>query len=263
MLSHLSKGGADPVLVNRVDLHEQQQGNDLQKESERESLLSRLEWSEGLLLGGVTGLGYFCAYLSESGFKAYFGLPPLFADVSLNAVILAASSIVLVLFILFMSSEVSFFRKYGKIVLPVILPFSVGLLIGLRFGFKIHLSWGFLLFIFVLYVLLTALLLHLVSRKKLFFAVLLFIGLVISVSRASGYINAANQTEYLMTTGPNPMVVVDTYKDALIMMPVDLKTRTLRPEYRFVDQKSDPGQSLKLKKVNIGPLKVANEFGTP
>ncbi|PRZ12146.1 hypothetical protein CLV36_11626 [Laceyella sediminis] len=51
------------------------------------SVVRRFELSEGLGLGAVTGLGYFAAYLSESAYKAYFGLPSLYADISLNAIV--------------------------------------------------------------------------------------------------------------------------------------------------------------------------------
>ncbi|WP_124726536.1 hypothetical protein [Staphylospora marina] len=217
-------------------------------------LVPALGWAEGVLFGGITGLGYFGAYQSELAYKEYYGLPSLYADVTINAVILAASSIVLVLFLILMFEQVPMLKRVSHWTLPVLLPFSAGMIIALRNDFKIHLSWTFLLGIFVVYALLTACLLVLFSRKQWFFGILLFIVLVISVSRASGYVNAANQREFLMIEGDEPMVVVDTYKEALIAMPVDRKTGTLKPEYRFIEQKTEFNESMTLKKATIGPF---------
>lgn len=96
-----------------------------------------------------------------------------------------------------------------------------------------------------------------VSKRKWFIAGLIFMVLVISISRACGYLIALNQKEYLVfMEEPRPYAVVDVNGEAMIMMPVDLKKKTLLPEYRFVDQKAEMENSIPLKKMNIGPLHV-------
>ena len=56
--------------------------------------------SEGIAIGAVTGLGYFSAYLSDVSYKAYFGLPALYASVGLNAIILSIFAFVIMSLVL-------------------------------------------------------------------------------------------------------------------------------------------------------------------
>jgi hypothetical protein len=212
--------------------------------------------SEGLVIGGVTGAGYFAAYLSDVGYKDYFGIPSMYADVSLNTVILSVSTIVFILFLLLLVVTQPVFRRYGTWILPILLPLGVVAVIGQKIGYQINLSWSFLVFSFAMTVLLTALLIRLVVRRHWFLAGLLLFFMVMAVSRASGYLIASNQTEYLVTTEPVPYVVVDTYKDALVLMPIDLQRRTVRREYRLVNQQADMKEALPLKRMEIGPLRV-------
>lgn len=66
----------------------------------------RVSLPEGLLLGVITGLGYFSAYLSEVGYKAYFHLPSMYADISVNTLILSVSIIVLICLLGILSLQV-------------------------------------------------------------------------------------------------------------------------------------------------------------
>ena len=213
--------------------------------------------SEGIAIGVVTGLGYFSAYLSDVSYKAYFGLPALYAGVGLNAIILSIFAFVIVSLVLLAYLQYPIVARYGKWVLPVFLPGSVAFMLGLRLGFEFHYSVEVLLFFFVLYVAFTYALIRMVSKRKWFIAGLIFMVLVISISRACGYLIALNQREYLVyMEEQKPYAVVDVNGEAMIMMPVDLKKKTLLPEYRFVDQKAELENSIPLKKMNIGPLHV-------
>jgi hypothetical protein len=219
-------------------------------------VLDRWGFSEGLVIGGVTGVGYFAAYLSDVGYKEYFGIPSMYADVSLNSVILSVSTIVFILFLLMLVVTQPVFRRYGTWILPVLLPLGVAAVIGQKIRYQFNLSWPFLVFSFAVTVLLTALLIRLVVRHHWFLAGLLLFFMVMVVSRASGYLIASNQSEYLVTTEPAPYVVVDTYRDALVLMPIDLRHRTVRREYRLVGQQVDMKDALPLKRMEIGPLRV-------
>lgn len=221
------------------------------------SMVPRVKLSDGLIIGGVTGVGYFAAYLSETGYKSYFGLPSLYADVSLNAIILSISSIVIVLWMLYLAINHPTFSRYGKFTIPVILPLAIGVFLGIKIDFEINIPIWLLIITFLLFVFITAGMIAFAVRRSWFYAGLLFIILVIGISRTSGYIVAANQTEYLVTLDDDkPYVVVDTYKDALILMPIDLKTKKLSSTYRFVDQKSELDDSIQLKKMKLGSLQV-------
>ncbi len=217
-----------------------------------------IKLSDGLAIGAVTGLGYFAAYLSDISYKSYFGLPALYASVGLNAIILSIFSFVVVMLVLFAYTQYPLVAQYGKWILPVFLPGSVAFMLGIRLDFEFRQSWEIMLFFFLLYVVFTYSLIWFVSRKQWFIAGLIFMIVVISISRACGYLIALNQQEYLVAleSKPKPYAVVDVYGDAMIMMPVDLKKKTLIPEYRFVDQKSEMENTLSLKKMSIGPLHV-------
>jgi hypothetical protein len=213
--------------------------------------------SEGIAIGAVTGLGYFSAYLSDVSYKAYFGLPALYASVGLNAIILSIFAFVIMSLVLLAYLQYPIVARYGKWVLPVFLPGAVAFMLGLRLDFEFHYSVEVLLFFFLLYVAFTYALIRMVSKRKWFIAGLIFMVLVISISRACGYLIALNQKEYLVfMEEPRPYAVVDVNGEAMIMMPVDLKKKTLLPEYRFVDQKAELENSIPLKKMNIGPLRV-------
>lgn len=219
-------------------------------------LFTRLRFSEGIAIGAVTGLGYFSAYLSDASYKAFFGLPSLYVDVNLNVVILAIFSLVLVIWAIALSMIDPTLKKYGPYILPLIIPLIAAALLAIKLDFQVANSWGMILSIFVFSMLATGALMIFVYFRKWLFASLLFILLVIFTSRFTGEFIASNQTEYLVLKGNPSYVVVDIYKDSIIMMPVDLKNRTITPEYKFVDQKSEFDQAVKLERMKIGPLKL-------
>ncbi|MFC7440716.1 hypothetical protein [Laceyella putida] len=219
------------------------------------SVAKGVHLSEGLALGTVTGLGYFAAYLSDSAYKAYFGLPSLYADISLNVIVLSMSCIVAVGLLFWVFTQYAELRRVGKYLLPILLPLAVGLMLGLKLDFQVKQSLLMFCFYLLLYIFFTTVLFILAVHKRWVWAGLVFVVIVVSISRASGYLIASNQVEYLVAQeGNTTYVVVDVYKDAFIMMPVDLEKRTVKPEYRFVDQKKELKEATRLKKQRIGPL---------
>jgi hypothetical protein len=219
------------------------------------SVVRRFELSEGLGLGAVTGLGYFAAYLSESAYKAYFGLPSLYADISLNAIVLAMSCIVVVGLLFWVFTQHDHLRRTGQYLLPVLLPLSVGFMLGLKLDFRVEQSLLLIVFYLLLFILFMAALFILAVYKQWVSAGALFIVIMMSVSSASGYLVASNQVEYLVARKGNATyAVVDVYKESLVLMPVDLKKRTVKPEYLFVDHKTELQAAMQLQKKRIGPL---------
>lgn len=223
-----------------------------------QQMFSRFHLSEGILLGVITGLGYFSAYISDVSYKSYYGLPSLYADVNLNAMILSFFSLVLVIWITALTTLYPVMQKYGPFVLPLLIPLVVAGLVGLRLNFHFVYPWPSLIFSLFVAIIATGALFYFVFSRKWVLASIFFIGLVIYTARLGGQVVASNQTEYLVTQTPKPYVVIDTYKDSLIVMPVDLEKKVILPEYRFVDQKSEMDQAVQLKKMKIGPLKVSS-----
>ncbi|GGE19946.1 hypothetical protein GCM10011571_22380 [Marinithermofilum abyssi] len=105
---------------------------------------------EGIWLAGVTGLGYFSAYLGELGYKSHFRIPSMFVEITLNGLVLAVCIIIAALLITYLTVAVPYFSKYGKYLFPVLIPLSVGLIIGLKLGFVFNWSqnWMMVLLLF-------------------------------------------------------------------------------------------------------------------
>jgi hypothetical protein len=52
------------------------------------------------------------------------------------------------------------------------------------------------------------------------------------------------------------MVVLDNYKDYLIIAPLDFNKKTITPAFQFIKQKEDADQYLSFKLIETGKLKV-------
>lgn len=83
--------------------------------------------------------------------------------------------------------------------------------------------------------------------------------LIIFVSYSSGSLIAQNQKFFLVSEGKSPVVVVDTYKDSLVVAPFDPKTKTVAPQYQFVHMESDLNAKLKFSMKKVGPLNIRNQ----
>ncbi|WP_146130654.1 hypothetical protein [Laceyella sediminis] len=146
-------------------------------------------------------------------------------------------------------------RRTGQYLLPVLLPLSVGFMLGLKLDFRVEQSLLLIVFYLLLFILFMAALFILAVYKQWVSAGALFIVIMMSVSSASGYLVASNQVEYLVARKGNATyAVVDVYKESLVLMPVDLKKRTVKPEYLFVDHKTELQAAMQLQKKRIGPL---------
>ncbi|MFC4077030.1 hypothetical protein [Salinithrix halophila] len=215
---------------------------------------------EGFLLAGLTGLGYFAAYLSEIGYKSYFKIPSMFIEISINSVILAVCLLIFMLLIAYLSISMTGFQRYGKIIFALLIPAGVAVIIGMKLGFTFQGDrlWPYFL-AFTAHALLLFLFFHFAqkrTRASTSTAVVLLLVLVVSVAVTSGHIIAKNQSYFLVSDGPNPLVVVDTYKDALIVAPFNPETGTIKPSYHFLHLESGMNEKLKFKMKAVGPLKV-------
>ncbi|MDR6227430.1 hypothetical protein [Desmospora profundinema] len=220
---------------------------------------------EGVLLASVTGLGYFSAYLSDVGYKAHFGIPSLFVEISLNAVVLAVCINIFTLIVAYLSLAASWFRSYGKWLFPFLIPAAITILIIL----KTEATWNkmnvptMILFYFF-HAGLLFLFFHLAHKKaRATQAVsLLFLAIaMVTTGYSSGQLIAQNQQTFMVSpgdSGESDWIVIDTYKDALVIAPFDSRTRTVKPEYHFVHLESDRNEELFFTMKRVGPLRLAN-----
>jgi hypothetical protein len=230
----------------------------LHKFTERVSPM-RISLPEGLLLGVITGLGYFSAYLSEVGYKAYFHLPSMYADISVNTLILSVSIIVLICLLGILSLQVPWIHQYGRFVFPLLIPLSLWFVTSVKMGFFFDWEhpykwWGLCLF----NVAAIGVLFECLHRRRLLAGALVLVVLVVITARISGELVAENQQWYLVAKRPQPVVVVDTYKDALIVAPINLQKRTIQPRYQLIDSKGEPDRALSFQPMRVGPLRVEN-----
>ncbi|PTX55186.1 hypothetical protein C8P63_12166 [Melghirimyces profundicolus] len=213
---------------------------------------------EGLLLAGITGLGYFSAYMSDVGYKTYFGIPSMFVEINLNSVVLSICVMIFTLFISYLCISLPGFRRYGPHLFSVLIPTVIALIIGMKLSYSLSReNFGLILFLFLLHAAFLFLFFHLAQKQRRMTnvaAVTILSVLMISVSYFSGSTIAKNQEYYLVSNSKDPLVVIDTYKDALLVAPLDPGSRTLKPDYRFIHLESDLNEKLHFSMKKVGPL---------
>lgn len=218
---------------------------------------------EGMLLAGITGLGYFSAYLSDLGYKSHFQLPSMFVEINLNSVVLSICVIIFTLFIAFLSVTVPRLQKVGPHLFSFFITVSVAIVIGMKVSFSLSRTHLFtLIFYFLLCAGLLLLFFQLTkkgNRIAHLAAVIVLLGLMIFVSYSSGSLIAQNQKFFLVSDGKSPVVVVDTYKDSLVVAPFDPKTKTVAQRYQFVHLESDLHAKLNFSMKKVGPLHLSIE----
>ncbi|QKG85242.1 hypothetical protein GXN76_12665 [Kroppenstedtia pulmonis] len=215
---------------------------------------------EGLLLAALTGLGYFSAYLSDIAYKKHFQIPSMYVEVHINSIILSVCIIIITLFMAYLSTVVEGLRRYGKFLFSFFIPGAIAVIVGMKLEFNIHWAdwWQYL----VLYLVHSGLLycfFHYANRKNrlsMTISVSLLIFLIISVAIWCGHIIAKNQSHFLVSKTPSPVIVVDTYKDTLVIAPVNMKTGTVTPKYQFVHLESDLNEKMHFELKKVGPLTI-------
>ncbi|MCS1351731.1 hypothetical protein [Mechercharimyces sp. CAU 1602] len=213
--------------------------------------------SDGLILAGITGLGYFSAYLSDLAYKSYFGIPSMFIDIGINTVILSISILVICFLILIIAIDSPFMQKYGRHLFPFLLITAIGILLATKMNFTF--SWAkfpFILGVYLTYLFAAWFLFMLVYSRRLKAAMITFALIVVSISYSSGSIIAQNQQEYLVTLSPSPHVVIAYYGDSLILAPINLDSGEISNSYKFIDQKAAFDEALSFTSMEVGPLTI-------
>ncbi|SMO59845.1 hypothetical protein [Melghirimyces algeriensis] len=229
-----------------------------QKNTPLERIVTRAP--EGLLLAGITGLGYFSAYLSDVGYKSYFQIPSMYAEIHLTSVVLAVCVLIFTLSIAYLCISIPEFRQYGPLLFSVLIPLALAMIIGMKVRYSLSREhFGWLVFLFLIHSVLLYLFFYLVQKQKQqtnWIAVTVLAGLLISVSYSSGTLIAKNQEYFLVSQGPSPLLIIDTYQDSMVVAPYNPKTKTITPKYRFVHLESDLNEKLSFSLKRTGPLNI-------
>ena len=187
----------------------------------------------------------------------------MFVKINLNSVVLSICVIIFTLFIAFLSITVPRIGQVGPYLFSLFITASVAVVVGMKLSFSLsrtHLST--LIFYFLLcagFLFLFFQLTKKESRISNLTAVIVLSSLIIFVSYSSGSLIAQNQKFFLVSEGKSPVVVVDTYKDSLVVAPFDPKTKTVAPQYQFVHMESDLNAKLKFSMKKVGPLNIRNQ----
>ncbi|MDA8353319.1 MAG: hypothetical protein M0Z65_09090 [Firmicutes bacterium] len=215
---------------------------------------------EGVFLAGITGLGYFSSYLSDLGYKTHFGIPSMFVEIHLTSVVLSICVIIFTLFIAALCITIPQFRKYGPHLFAVLIPLMIAVIVGMKLNFSLNREYFLtVVFLFLFHAVLLFIFFHLAQKQKRItnlIAVVLLALMMVSVSYSSGSMIAKNREHFLVSNQGQPLVVVDTYKDSLVVAPLERENSRIRPAYRFVHLESDLNGKLSFSRQEVGPLTI-------
>jgi len=219
--------------------------------------IKELLFNDAIFLGVITAIGYCLAYTYELSTKGYYLLPNYFVSIDLTKII--GSSILVFLgiaiVILFMAQVESILSKikYREWILFILFICSV----IFRGYFPSKLMWMVIILI-VIFLFYSKFTWHspILKKAQIFvnLTTVLLIGVFISAGMGDYF--ARTKDSYLIINNPDPMVVIDTYKDYFIIAPVDLKNKTISPKFQLIEIKPDEKKPLILQSLKTGPLKV-------
>jgi hypothetical protein len=284
--------------IGETYLNNDDQDNQEERLNEdNDSPLLKVGISEGIVLGILTVVGYFCTYMYELGSKKFYSIPDTFVEIDLTSVIkliteIWAYLIILLVLIIAGSSLFKFIinsESRIKFFLLALLCLTYIFLVMLFFhGFSMRLvkAMGFVL----LGIITQGFLIPLITQwkirgfrnkirasseselppilgsfrrkygsKALRIAMLIFlVSTILPIFQELGRKDAENEDTYQLTLINGEMnVLLGTFKDSMIIAPVDLASEEISPEFRFIKQRDDDiSKIIKFETVMTGPLKV-------
>jgi signal transduction histidine kinase len=246
--------------------------------------------NDAVIIGAFTLLGYIWSYNYALGQKGYYHIPDMFIEIDLTAVIKAVGALFGILYLIYILL-ILLFEFYPKkenalsnsvrkliwyFILCVALSFANGHLVGIIAG-----AIAFFLFLFI------ELGLPLFFKKQksyiakleenqskspyaffsystnklgrnfvylIIFFLFAYLGSDLMVQLGSR--DASKEKEYLLINLNTPMVVLDTYKDSLLVADVDLQKKEIIPNYRIIRINEASKDNVRFEARKIGPLKV-------
>ncbi|MFJ7856233.1 hypothetical protein ACIQX3_26375 [Peribacillus frigoritolerans] len=86
---------------------------------------------------------------------------------------------------------------------------------------------------------------------------------VVGLSTMVGTNSAAEKEDYLIMSSTNNKnyVVIKTFQDKFIIVPVNLKRKEITPKFQFIEIKSDKDNKVEFTLVHTGKLKVKKVTG--
>lgn len=243
------------------------------------------------LFGLVAPIAYGAAYLREWGFCSVFGIPIEFIQLNITTVLIAITSGVGVLFLVFWLADLFYIlsqqrrlKNFG----PIRRRLSLCGLVLIFFGCFSALfpplrdAWPILVYFLVLLIF-TQFVTPLIAQRKIpgyiskleaqdrieretpvlldYFIkrvgiTIVFLGILIALFLSTmffvGYNTAMRQTDFLVPSTHEDLVVLRIYGDNLICAPFDIKTREVDKTFLVIKLDDEPRPQLRL--VRLGPL---------
>ncbi|KRE70773.1 hypothetical protein [Paenibacillus sp. Soil750] len=267
--------------------------SELEDEKQNKQLSARI--SEGVMLGVLTLIGYFCAYKFEVGNLAYYNIPDNFVEVELISVLNVVSVIwpnLIPLFYLVISLEDAFSFKTNTVKgFAFITSFICILYLGMLFFSGFNWVTTIVMLIFEIFLIIFTFIIPLFKEKSttgywnkvenykpnltvppFFLRIINDYGkrtalmIVVAISTLSflplfsdlGKREAEREDTYLIATlDGQQKVLIGTYMDSMIIAPVDVASKEITPKFQFIKQKDDDvSKILAFESVKTGPLKV-------
>ncbi|MDP9727048.1 magnesium-transporting ATPase (P-type) [Priestia aryabhattai] len=229
-------------------------------------LLSNTDLAFLLTISAVGGYGLFYTY--SLGMYKHYKIP--IAFIELNTRVLTGA----VLFALFMlltflitvvilNNDFKERRKHGLplksalkpivigaiIVCPIIILFSLVIV-------KLSLKTTLIIGTFPVWTLMISI--ALIQFKKYLHTVVVLIIFSLGYSFLLGQATSEERAKYYIVTQEKaqPYVMLGMFQNQYIIAPVDLKKRSIIPAFRLIETKSEKGNKVELKYMNIGKMKV-------
>jgi hypothetical protein len=100
-----------------------------------------------------------------------------------------------------------------------------------------------------------------IGSKNILFRAAFTIVFVLIFTTYLGIFSSYKKTEYLVINTDKTYVVIDYYKDLVIIAPVDLETKTIMPKFQFIEIKSTEKNPITFSLTKTGRLDVSNVRG--
>jgi hypothetical protein len=220
----------------------------------------------GVFISLGTFLGYVIYYSSAMGINMYYGIPSRFLDFGLQN--LASNLLPIVIYvgcfyILYSGVRQVANSGYNIKMLSALFTFICllsypGMLLYNHFDctFFTEDQWYYIQF--VTYICLTIRVLTWEISPGMLFVIVAALIMFIFISKIWGFHESASKENYTILEKSNNQkyVVINSFKDMLIIEPVNLKTKVITPNFEFIELKSEKDNIIKLKVAHTGRLKV-------
>jgi|GEM_PF-4275223 len=234
--------------------------------TESRNNFASLKLTDAIILAIITALGYLLSYSYEAGFLSFYGLESKFVELPLVTIISSSfgSFSVFCMLLYFANYLFQFFENKSNIKNIIKTTKEVILFLSLIFLLLVCLSklgiiWDSLLFIFSIIELIFAILFLFIMQfnnssnskknRDIIVLAILITSSIYSFSFSLGEKYAETKKDYYVIDSMPNHVVISTYEDKFIIVPIDAEKKVFTRQYMLISK-----ENLVFKKKEIGPI---------